>query len=100
MEMKSEVKNLVGVAKDQAGVAADKLQATREDLRVELDDLLGSLSEKVSDMRATLATAAEDGSEAVPSARLRKCCISERNISFRSKAAGAGITSHRPVDTR
>lgn len=65
MEMKREVKDLVGVAKDQAAVAADSLQATRENLRVELDDLLGSLSEKVTDMRATLATAAEDGSESV-----------------------------------
>ena len=65
MELKSEVKNLAGEAKVQASVAGEKLQGAREDLRVELDDLLGSLSEKVSDMRATLATAAEDGAETV-----------------------------------
>ena len=65
MELKSEVKNLAGEARAQASVAGEKLQGAREDLRVELDDLLGSLSEKVSDMRATLATAAEDGAETV-----------------------------------
>jgi hypothetical protein len=65
MELKSEVKNLAGEAKAQASVVGDKLQGAGEDLRVELDDLLGSLSEKVADMRATLATAAEDGAETV-----------------------------------
>ncbi len=65
MELKNEVSKLAGEAKVQAGVAGEKLQGAREDLRVELDELLGSLSEKVSDMRATLASAAEDGTETV-----------------------------------
>ncbi len=65
MELKNEVKNLGEEAKASATVAGVKLQGAREDLRVELDDLLGSLSEKVTDMRATLATAAEDGADTV-----------------------------------
>ena len=63
--MAMRTKKLVDAAKVKGEAAVEKLQESRDLLRSEFDDLLGSLLEKVTDMRSSLATAAGEGRETV-----------------------------------
>lgn len=63
--MAMSTKQLVKAAKVNSEETAAKLRRSRESLRAEFDDLLGSLSGKVTDLRAELAATAEDGAAAV-----------------------------------
>jgi hypothetical protein len=64
MEMKSAAQPLLATARAEGAAAAERLKESGEAMRVELDELLSSLSEKVSDMRSSLATATEEGADA------------------------------------